>query len=156
MKQLPTETGRRASPDRRALADPIRALLVEDDADASRLAIRRLESYPDADFQVSPASTLADALALLEEETFDVMILDVGLPDVEGLVTVAHASLISRHLPIVVLTGNSSASLCTEALRAGCQDYLVKEVQDGERLGRSVAHAVARSGRRRREPSTPG
>lgn len=142
---------------RSPLATPssIRVLLVEDDPDAARLAIRRLESYSDADFRVSHERTLADALARLEEESFDGMVLDVGLPDVDGLVTLAHASLISRHVPIVILTGNPDATLFLRALRAGCQEYLVKEVQDRDSLAQALVHAVARS-RHRRGASASG
>lgn len=149
MTRSATETRHPALAAPRPGPDPIRTLLVEDDPDAARLATRQLESSSEADFRVCHEPSLAEALARLEEQAFDVMVLDVALPDVDGLVTVAHASLICRHVPIVILTGNPDATLFLQALRAGCQEYLLKEVQDRESLVRAAANAVARSPRRR-------
>jgi hypothetical protein len=76
--------------------DPIRVLLVEDEIEAARLVTRRLTYYPSVRFEVTHVPDLGSAFARLEDEDFDVMVLDLCLPDAEGFDTLASACGIAR------------------------------------------------------------
>ncbi len=133
----------------------IRALLIEDDLDAARLVRRRLEWSPRAKFEVGHETTFSGALEKLEKEAWDVVILDLGLPDIEGLSTVAHASIVTRSLPVVILTSNADDGLAIQSVRAGFEDFLIKDEQDGATLVRAVLHAIERhAGVGAAEPAT--
>jgi CheY-like chemotaxis protein len=127
-------------------------LLVEDDADASLLTARRLESSDLASFEVNHETTLGGALRCLEEESFDAIVLDLGLPDGGCLSTVAGTLLFARHLPIVILTTSRDERLAQKARASGFADYLIKEEQDN----RSLAVAILRAVNDRRSQSPAG
>lgn len=123
---------------------PVRVLLVEDEADSARLLIRRLQRYPGARFELSHAWDLRSALALLEEQDFDVMVLDLCLPDGQGFGTLASACALARHLPIVVLTAEDDDEMALRAIRAGAQEYLIKPLTDVRPVARALLHAQER------------
>ena len=122
----------------------LRVLMVEDDVDAARLFARRLAWSATADFRVSQAPDLQSALACIEHDEFDALLLDLSLPDAPATSTLAAAGAISRHLPIVVLTGTDDDDLAVLAARLGVQDYLVKDAQDSRSLSRAILAAVHR------------
>ncbi len=122
----------------------LRVLLVEDDVDAARLAERRLRWSAIASFVVTQAPDLQSALARLEREEYDAVLLDLALPDAQATSTLSAAGAIARHVPIVVLTGNDDDDLAVLAARLGVQDYLVKERQDSRSLSRAILAAVNR------------
>src|SRR5207245_4639716 len=97
------------------LLNPIRVLIVEDEIEAARLVTRRLSYYPGARFEVTHVHDLRSAFARIEQEEFDVMVLDLGLPDAEGFDTLASACGIARHLPIVLVTGRADAEVSVRA-----------------------------------------
>lgn len=80
--------------------DRIRVLLVEDQSEAARLVRRRLEWSRLARFEVVHRACLDDALALLERQSFDAMLLDLHLPDCDGLAAVPRARALATGLPI--------------------------------------------------------
>lgn len=122
----------------------IHVLLVEDEVEAARLVTRRLTYYPTVRFTVSHVSDLRSAFKRVEEECFDVMVLDLGLPDGEGFETLASACAIARHLPIVVLTGVDDDQMALRAIRAGAQDYLIKPLTDVRPVARALLNACER------------
>jgi signal transduction histidine kinase len=87
---------------------------------------------------------LSEALEYLWEETCDVVLLDLGLPDSHGLDTLVVTRAQAPHVPIVVLTGFQDEALAVEALKGGAQDYLVKGQVDGKLLGRTMRYAIVR------------
>src|SRR5690606_18407142 len=93
---------------------------------------------------VTHAGGLMEAIAYLRHGGFNVVLLDLSLPDSDGLDTFARAHAESSAAPIVVLTGMADTSLAATAFRNGAQDYLVKGQVDGRSLHRSLRHAVAR------------
>lgn len=120
---------------------PLHVLLVEDDSDAAALAARRLECSPLARFAVTRASTLAQALHYMEQLHYDVVLLDIGLPDSHDVNTLGTASLLAPYVPILVLSANQDPSLVGRARTCGICDYLLKGLQDGGTLPGSVLRA---------------
>jgi DNA-binding response OmpR family regulator len=132
--------------------DAIRVLIVEDEIEAARLVTRRLSYYPSAHFVITHVCDLRSAFARIEQETFDVMVLDLGLPDGDGFATIASACGVARHLPIVVLTGADDDEMSVRAIRAGAEDYLVKPLTDVRPVARALRNACERHKRRRVNP----
>ena len=124
----------------------IKILLVEDNPGDARLFLELVHSASaGADRpKVEHASRLALALDVLSHESVDVVILDLSLPDEQGLATLTRLHGHSPNIPIVVLTGLDDEALAVKALRAGAQDYLVKGRVDGDLLLRSLRYATER------------
>ncbi len=84
------------------------------------------------------------ALSRLKAEPCDVLLLDLSLPDSQGLDTVARACEHAPQVPIIVLTGTADEAVGFEAIRRGAQDYLVKGQTDGHLLLRAIRYATQR------------
>src|SRR4029077_6039400 len=84
------------------------------------------------------------ALARLSCEHFDVVLLDLSLPDEQGINTLLRTHAHAPKVPIVILTGLDDEALAVKAVRAGAQDYLVKGRVDGDLLVRSMRYATER------------
>jgi two-component system, cell cycle sensor histidine kinase and response regulator CckA len=124
--------------------DGIRVLLVEDNPGDARLFTELLRKAGASHLKVAHVDRLAAALDRLNRDSFDVMLLDLSLPDVSGLDTLVRAHAQAPKIPIVVLTGHDDEALAVRAVRAGAQDYLVKGHVDGELLVRSIRYASER------------
>jgi signal transduction histidine kinase len=124
----------------------IRLLLVEDDEAHARLVTERLRD--DAEIEVvACCESLDAAIARARDpggDDFDAALLDLGLPDSEGVATVRDFHSAAPRLPIVVLSGLRDVSLAIEAMRHGAQDYVVKTAGDGQLLVRSLRLAIER------------
>jgi len=128
---------------------PLRILLVEDNPGDVRLVqeMLRQESSsrsPVDRFELECADCLADALALLAGRSFDVILLDLSLPDGQGLETVARMRSAVPEAPLVVMSGLSDEAVAIRAVQAGAQDYLVKGHADGDLLVRAIRYAIER------------
>ncbi|NNB86053.1 hybrid sensor histidine kinase/response regulator [Corallococcus exiguus] len=122
----------------------LRVLLV-DDGMADRLAVSRaLAKDPDMQWEVVPVSSAEDALAYLSANAVDAMLLDYHLPGMNGVSMLQKlAELALPRVPaVVVLTGSGNERVAVDAMKAGAQDYLVKEAFSPERLRRSLRAAV--------------
>jgi hypothetical protein len=124
--------------------DGIRVLLVEDNPGDARLFTELLRDANANNLKVVHVERLSTALERLKTEPFDVMLLDLSLPDAAGLDTLERAHSESPKVPIVVLTGYDDQATAVRAVRAGAQDYLVKGRVDGELLVRSIRYASER------------
>ena len=121
----------------------MKTLLVEDNAADARLIREMLKEPPDGTLQLQQVGRLDSAMERLRQENFDVVLLDLGLPDAQGMETLRLIQKASRSVPIVVLTGRDDERLAWEALRTGAQDYLVKGRTDSQ-LIRAIRYAVER------------
>ncbi len=127
----------------------IRVLLVEDSpADAATIRILLGEATT-AKFQVDHCTRLGKAIEMLsmaeaDGHPMDVVVLDLGLPDCDGIETFHRAQEAAEHLPIVVLTGHQNEQLAPEAIRHGAQDYLAKGHIESELLARALLYAIDR------------
>lgn len=122
----------------------IRVLLVEDNPDDAELIQASLEDIPGLRLTVEHTDRLASALQRLPHAGFDVMLLDLSLPDSQGLSTVEKVRLRAPNLPIIILTGLNDHTLAFEGARHGAHDYLVKGDVSGEILSRSMRYAIER------------
>ena len=125
-------------------SEPIKVLLVEDNLGDARLLYEGLAEALPEQFQMTHARRLSEALEYLWQETCDVVLLDLGLPDSHGLDTLVVTRAQAPGVPIVVLTGFQDEALAVEALKGGAQDYLVKGQVDSNLLGRSMRYAIVR------------
>ena len=124
--------------------DGIRVLLVEDNPGDARLFTELLRDAGANHLKMVQVDRLSAALDRLNCDCFDVMLLDLSLPDADGLDTLVRAHAHAPKIPIVVLTGHDDEALAVKAVRAGAQDYLVKGHVDGELLVRSIRYASER------------
>lgn len=124
----------------------LRLLLVED---AQRDARALREMLADAQEMPVPAlhhvTSLAQAEAALAANTYDCVLLDLRLPDSEGVHSVDRIRQLHREVTLVVLTGNSDQQSALLALQHGAQDYVIKGSHDGDALLRLLRHAVERN-----------
>ncbi len=117
-----------------------RVLIVEDNpADAAYA-----RAILDGDFSVTAATRLRDAVDAVGARPYDVAILDMSLPDVEGLDALARLQEVAPHLPVVILSGDDDDKIATAAVQAGAQDYLVKGHVTDVALKRAVRYAIER------------
>jgi two-component system, cell cycle sensor histidine kinase and response regulator CckA len=123
----------------------IKILLVEDNPGDVLLLQETLSEITHFELELVHVERLTQALQRLQEETFDVVLLDLLLPDSNGLETFIQVYNQVPLTPIVVLTGMADETLALRALQAGAQDYLVKGKTSGsELLMRSIRYAIER------------
>jgi PAS domain S-box-containing protein len=122
---------------------PTPILLVEDNAADARLIRQYLAArMPSA--EVTHERRLSAALEALRRRRFDVLLLDVTLPDSHGLTTFTRVHHAAPDTGIIVLTGHTDDALAIDCLRNGAQDYLVKQHLTEELLVRTIQHAKER------------
>jgi DNA-binding response OmpR family regulator len=142
----------------------MRVLHIEDDAGEARLLEETLRSLAvSSRWEGVRADTLAKGLALVKRGGFDAVLLDLGLPDSQGLETLRAVRQLDPDVPVVVLSGLEDEETALQALRDGAQDYLVKGRFTGTVLVRVLNNSIARAAiqvrlgdARRRVPKTPG
>ena len=125
-------------------ASPITVLLVEDNPGDARLILELLGEVQTQAFDLERVERLDDALTRLSRTGVDVVLLDLGLPDSQGLETFMRARRGAPDEPIVVISGLDDERLALEAVRSGAQDYLVKGRIEGHLLARVLRYAVER------------
>lgn len=119
-------------------------LLVEDNPDDAVLINHLLESMPTESAQTRVANRLSEALTLMATEPPQLVLLDLGLPDTEGLQGLTQLLRAAPDVPIVVVTGEGDEELAVAAVRAGAQDFLVKGKLDAASLSRVMRQSVER------------
>ncbi len=132
----------------------LQILLVEDSlGDAALLEMSLTESVY-GNFQVTMVRRLDEAISRLSRESFDAILLDLGLPESQGLQTLQRMKPKAGNAPIIVLTGLSDENLAIQAMKEGAQDYLVKSEVERGLVGRAVRYVIERT-RASAPPSTP-
>ncbi len=111
----------------------MRLLFVEDDPHIAGAVIRNLEG---SGFAVDHAATLADARACIDGQRYEVMVLDLGLPDGDGLLLLRELRRRRDPLPVLVLTARDAVADRVAGLEAGGDDYLVKPFAHEELVAR--------------------
>ncbi|HBB33855.1 MAG TPA: hybrid sensor histidine kinase/response regulator [Cyanobacteria bacterium UBA8803] len=124
---------------------PIKILLVEDNIADADLLQEILAAADTTQWSLVHVQLFQEAISTLSAAPFDVILLDLSLPDKQGLSTVAQTHETVPDLPIVVLTGLNDKVTAMEALRQGAQDYLIKGKIDTELLIRAIFHAIERA-----------
>jgi PAS domain S-box-containing protein len=120
-------------------------LLVEDDPADTSLVIQQLDRADVVPFRLRVAVSIGDAeVAVTNDDDVDCILLDLALPDSDGIASVERIHRLAPHLPIIVLTGRDEGDLALRAIEAGAQDFLVKGVVRGNSILRCARWAVAR------------
>ncbi|MBP5974509.1 response regulator [Brasilonema sp. CT11] len=122
----------------------MKILLVEDNPGDVVLLEEFLQDVTSVKFYLKQAEQLDEALRFLEQESFDVILLDLLLPDSQGLETFIKIHHQAPVIPIIVLTGFNDETLAIKAMQQGAQDYLVKGQVNGDLLVRSMRYAIER------------
>src|ERR1700733_15129417 len=123
----------------------LKVLLVEDNPVSAQLSKAMLAHTDTSAFDVRTAGSLMDALDLLGNGGFDVILLDLNLPDSDGLGTLTTIRVHAPQVPVLVLTGSDNDTLANSALQHGAQDYIVKGQFNANSLARALRYAVTRS-----------
>jgi len=123
---------------------PTRILLVEDNSLDVRLLREMLNQQGPGKFALIEAGFMSEAESHLATNTVDVILLDLGLPDVQGLEAVQRAHAAAPHVPLVVLTGCDDEVMADKALQEGAQDFLVKGKIETPGLLRAIRYATQR------------
>jgi signal transduction histidine kinase len=124
--------------------DPTRVLLIEDNPVDVLLLQAALAKVPEMRTAVTHVEELGAGLQRLEVESFDVVLLDLGLPGSQGLDTFQEMHARVSTVPIVILTAFDDEMLAVQALRQGAQDYLPKSQMEGRLLARVMRYAIER------------
>jgi PAS domain S-box-containing protein len=123
----------------------IKVLLIEDNPGDARLVREALrERVLGSSFQVVTASRLADGVARLGSQGFDVVLLDLSLPDSSGLETFHRLREASPGVPVLILTGLEDETVGTTAMADGAQDYVLKRYLSTDILPRAIVYALSR------------
>ncbi len=122
----------------------IRALIIEDNAGDVRLIRAQLADQSITTVTFARADRLGEGLDMLSKERFDVVLLDLNLPDSSGLDTVRTFLSKIGSVPVIVLTGLDDETTGLNAIQVGAQDYLVKGKTDGPLLARTMRYAIER------------
>ena len=127
----------------RAAGEPAQQrVLVVDDEESVRDALARF--LRSRGFEAVTADSGAAALARLSQESFDIMLCDVRMPEMTGLEVVPRALQLNADIAVLMLTAVNDATTATEALSQGAMDYLVKPIELAE-----LEHAIERASHRR-------
>lgn len=123
---------------------PIKILLVEDDQVFVNVLQQGVATLLESPFEFCRAETVAQAQAQLSTRRFDALVLDLSLPDSQGLETFTRIHLAIPSTPIIVLTGADDDALALAAVREGAQDYLVKGQVNPRMLVQVIRYAIER------------
>jgi len=125
-------------------ANPIRILLIEDNPGDALLISEMFSEAGNDLFEMTHADCLSTGLFNLAEERFDLLLLDLSLPDSQGLDSFIKANNQAPDLPIIVITGTDDSTVAVKSVGQGAQDYLVKGQIDANLLTRSIRYAMER------------
>ncbi len=129
---------------KRGMEGGIRILLVEDNPGDVFLLKEELARAATGPFDLVHASRLSEALGCLQSDSYDVVLLDLNLPDSSGLDTVAQILAPASEAAVVLLTGMEDIALGVEAVKQGAQDYLVKGQAAGPLIFRVIRYSLER------------
>jgi len=119
-------------------------LLVEDNLGDARLLREMFNEQGSHNTELTHVESMSEAEKHLADRAFDIIVLDLGLPDAKGLQAVRRAHAAAPRIPLVVLTGLDDESRAAQALQEGAQDYLIKGQIDARGLLRALRHAIER------------
>jgi signal transduction histidine kinase len=122
----------------------IEILLIEDNPGDARLIKEYLSEVKNITFNFQLSERLAEGIEIVESENIDLVLLDLKLPDSEGLDTFRRIFAAAPHVPIIVLSGLNDETTAIKAVQMGAQDYLVKDKVESDLLIRSIRYAIER------------
>lgn len=127
-------------------AECLQLLLIEDNVDDAFILKESLTNYNlhEMCFEITHVEHLADGLHQLSEMDFGLVLIDLSLPDSQGLETFDKIQMQNASIPVIVLSGLDDEDVAVEAVQRGAQDYLVKGVINAGLLIRSIRYAIER------------
>ncbi len=123
--------------------NPINILLIEDSPEDA-VIIREMLRDTNIQFNLKHINKLKKGFEMLFNENFDVILLDLNLPDSWGFDTFIRTYDQASETPIVILSGFDDEEIAVTAVREGAQDYMIKGEIDGKLLSRSIYYAIER------------
>ena len=128
----------------------VKVLLVEDNPADARLIMELLSAYGEQLLVTKHVTRLSEAEAAMEDPEIDLAVVDLSLPDGDGMETFERIQAANRDVPLLILSGTDDQHLAAKMVQAGAQDYLVKGHFDGRLLSRTMVYAVERNRTERR------
>ena len=119
-------------------------LLIEDNPGDARLIQEMFQEQGSQNIELKHVECMKDAEMLLAASSVDIILLDLGLPDVQGLDAVRRSRKAAPGIPLVVLSGMDDESMAVQAMQVGAQDYLIKGQIEPRELARALRYAVER------------
>jgi diguanylate cyclase (GGDEF)-like protein/PAS domain S-box-containing protein len=123
----------------------IKVLLIEDNPGDARLVKEMLTDAGANRFSLTHVGLISEGLSgLLTDQGFHLILLDLSLPDGDGLDAIRQVYAVAPHLPVVILTGLDDETVAIRAVQEGAEDYLVKGQMDSNLLARAIRYAIER------------
>lgn len=132
---------------------PIRVLLIEDNPGDGRLIQEFLGEGKDVQFDLTLVDRLSTGLTRLQRGSVDIVLLDLLLPDSQGLETFRQVRAHAPDVPVVILSGVEDDAVAIQAVREGAQDYLVKGNVKAHSLVRVIRYTIERHRARTGQPA---
>jgi PAS domain S-box-containing protein len=124
--------------------NPLNILVVDDNATDLLLLEEALGEVRASKFALTGVMRLDEALAVLHDKRFDVVLLHLGLPDSQGLETFVRLQREHPAIPILILSGRNDEPLAIQAVQGGAQDFVAKDNIRGNLLARTIRYAIER------------
>ncbi|MEQ8661363.1 MAG: PAS domain-containing protein, partial [Gammaproteobacteria bacterium] len=125
---------------------PLRVLMIEDDRIEAELIRRQLAQSAFTAAEIEHHQRIAPALARLAEVSFDIVLLDLNLPDGHGVDNLIRVTGVRDSVPVIILTNVEDERTATALVSEGAQDYLIKRHITADLLARAMRYAIARNG----------
>jgi diguanylate cyclase (GGDEF)-like protein len=123
---------------------PVNILLIEDNPGDARLIKEFVSEIKDSIFTLNHADCISAGLELLAKEKFDVVLLDLFLPDRHGFATFESVHSAAPEIPVIVLTGYNDEALAIKTIHNGAQDYLIKDGLTAGLIHSAIHYALER------------
>lgn len=123
---------------------PLHILLVEDNPGDAHLIVELVAESFKLSCVINQVARVSEAIDFLAKQTVDIVLLDLNLPDAQGMATMNLMEFAAQSTPVIVLTGHDDPVLSLEVIKAGAQDYLIKGKITVESLERSIRHTLER------------
>ena len=123
----------------------LRLLMIEDNPGDVRLCREILRESQLASFLFDQAGSLEEGKKMVRGQRYDLIVVDLNLPDSEGLETFREIQAAAQDSPIVILSGRNDQALAMDAMKSGAQDYLLKDELTPYLVTRSFQYAIERS-----------
>jgi two-component system cell cycle response regulator len=122
----------------------IKILYVEDEIDHAILIGEFINEIKDVNYEMTHVQKLDEALLELDNESYDIIMLDLSLPDKQGLDTITTVCERAPDIPVVVMTSLEDESMAIKALQKGAEEYLVKGEMNSHALSRILRYSIMR------------
>jgi signal transduction histidine kinase/CheY-like chemotaxis protein len=126
------------------IKEPVLRILLIEDNPGDIIIIRELLKLSGTRFKLTVAHSVTESINLLRSGNYDIILLDLGLPDSSGLETLREFVFLETGTPVVVMTGLDDEDMALASLRYGAQDYLVKNRFGSENILKSIKYSIER------------